>query len=61
MLAALVFGEIAYTFQLREFVQQLLFDPFFQGDVDHGTTVTATAKLQNGVTVFGDFDQQAVG
>lgn len=56
--AALVFGEIAHTFQLREFVQQLLLDPFFQRHIDHGTTVTAAAKLQNGVTVFGDFHQR---
>ena len=33
--AALVFGQIAHAFQLRELVQQLLLDPLFQRDVDH--------------------------
>lgn len=35
VLAALVFGQIANAFQLREFSQQLLLDAFFQCDIDH--------------------------
>ncbi|MNT72251.1 hypothetical protein D3C72_2108320 [compost metagenome] len=58
MLAALVFGQIAHAFQFRELVQHLLFDPFFQGHVDHGTAVTAAAELQDRQTVFGDLHQR---
>jgi|GEM_PF-3743196 hypothetical protein len=35
VLAALVLGEVTNAFQLREFVQQLLLDPFFQRDINH--------------------------
>ncbi len=35
VLAALVFGEIAYAFQVRELGQQLFFNAVFQGDIDH--------------------------
>ena len=56
--AALVFGEIAYAFELRELDQQLLLNTFLQGHIHHGTAVTAAAKLQDSQTVFGDFHQR---
>ena len=35
VLAALVLGQIAHAFQVRELGQQLLFNAVFEGDIDH--------------------------
>ncbi len=58
MIAALVLGGILDAVELaREFLQQLLLDPLFQGVVDHGATVATAAKLQDGQLVLGQLDQ----
>lgn len=58
VLAALVLGQIANPFQLRKLVQQLFFNTFFQGHVDHRAAVASAAELQDSQTVVGDLHQR---